>query len=91
MISSKDTPPPFQDQTLVHNGHIDDAQASTVLRSTHDLPNHHVLFAVISRIPEEATSMFIKSGMRALRQSRETHQKGRQRGHASINKTNPTS
>lgn len=81
MLRREDTPPPFLNRAFVHDRCVDNAQATTGLRSTHDLPFYHpIFFLIVSRVLEKTTPMFIIPIMGKLWQSIKAHQVGRKRG-----------
>ena len=75
-----DLPPPFDDQTLVHNESINNAQPPKAFWLTNMVPFDQALFAlVISRVPIKGTSVFIKASMGSHREKIKAHQEHRKR------------
>ena len=66
--------PPLNEKAFVHDVGIHNPQPTKVFGSTYRLPFHQPIFLLFAcGVPEETTSVLIKTHMDALREAVETH------------------
>ena len=81
-------PPPLNHKAVVHHRSIDNPQSALVFGEAHEFPlNKTILPAVVSRIPEKATTILVKTIMNKTREPIKPHGISGQGRKSRINKT----